>query len=233
MSDPRSRVLIKLYNKQLYDFLARFAQKGLFQKDKLIITSSSDGREFPFENLSEIGKREWDENTDICIIDRFGGDVYHVPEGIYDVIPCFLIYIAGIFEWEKDTFLEFKECLLKEQSEIVKSFDKVVWEAEWNDNRYSWDGIYKWTETFCYDRFSDCSEHNKTIHKLGLDADKYLDSGYCDEDERPLYQQAIKDRSKYEDYDWDALCERLFDTNLMNEDILGEDSLAAIAEDEG
>ena len=131
---------------------------------------------------------------------------------------CFLIYLAETFHWERNSFLEFKESFLKEQSEIQKCFDKVEWEAEWIDNRYSWDGIYKWTEKFCYDRFSDRSEHTKTTYKLGLDAEKYLESGHCDEDEKYLYEQAIKERSKYSDYNWDELCERMYPADFKFED---------------
>ena len=218
MSDPRCIVHIKLYNKKLYDFLERYAQRGFFQRDKVIMTASSGDVIYPVENLLDIEKREWDENFNIHIIDMFGGDVYHVPEGIYDVIPCFLIYLAEMFHWERDSFLEFKESFLKEQSEIQKCFDKVEWEAEWIDNRYSWDGIYKWTEKFCYDRFSDRSEHTKTTYKLGLDAEKYLESGHCDEDEKYLYEQAIKERSKYSDYNWDELCERMYPADFKFED---------------
>ena len=122
MSDPKCIVHIKLYNKKLYDFLERYAQRGFFQRDKVIMTASSGDVIYPVENLSDIEKREWDENSNIHIIDMFGGDVYHVPEGIYDVIPCFLIYLAEMFHWERDSFLEFKESFLKEQSEIQKCF---------------------------------------------------------------------------------------------------------------
>ena len=91
----------------------------------------------------------------IRINDPLEGSVYHVPEGIYDVVPCFLIFLSNMYKWDYSVFMDFKSRILKERKEIEKCFDKITWKAEWIDNRYSWDGIYKWTETFTYDRFSD------------------------------------------------------------------------------
>lgn len=224
MSEPNCAARINLYNKKLYDFLERYAQKGLFQKDKLHISSDPAISEYLVENLSDIGKKEWNENDGIFIMDRFGNQVGHAPEGIFDVIPCFLIYLAWAYDWEEDTFLEFKESLLQEQSEIVAGFDKVMWEEVWLVRRVYWDGVYKWTAKFNYDRSSDTSEYTKTIHKFGLEAPKLLAGDYRPEKERDIYEEAIKDQSKYYDYDWDALCKQLFHFDLHFKDF-SEDKL--------
>ena len=232
MSDPNCAMRINLYNKKLYDFLERYARKGLFQKDKLRVLLCPEDTEYPVENLSDIGKKEWNENDGIFIKDLYGDYVGHVPEGIYDVIPCFLIYLAWLIKWEKDTFLEFKESLLQEQSEIVTGFDKVIWEEVQIEHRVYWDGVYYWTAKFNYDRSSDTSEYTNTIHKFGLEAPKFLAED--DWSEKEIYEEAIKEQSKYYDYDWDALCKKIFPCNLPHvllSDLNGKD-LSFSSEDE-
>lgn len=219
MSDPKSYVNISIYNKKLYAFLLKYAKKDCFKRDNLIVTSGSPSCSYPRENLSSMMRRNTNNNNYmIHIFDPFQGDIYHVPEGVYDIVPCLLIYLANMFVWDQgnhDAFVTFRDDFLSKKADIEKHFDKVLWEIEWLDNRYSWDGIYKWTEKFYYDRFQDESEHTKTVYKLGLDLeDDLINNTKYDKDdelkdfmdsERSRAIDAIKERSKYSDYDWNSL----------------------------
>ena len=209
MSDPRRYVSISIYNKKLYTFLLEYAKKGCFRRDNLIRTSGSSSCPYPKENLSSI----MCDNTDdqdyrIEIFDPFLGNGSCVPEGVYDIVPCLLIYLSYMFRWDQgdhDSFSVFRQDLLSKKADIEKHFDIVLWEVEWIDNRYSWDGIYKWTEKFSYNRFEDNSKHTKTVYKLGLDLEDDLKNRPMDDNEKSRVINAIKERSKYFDYDWNSL----------------------------
>lgn len=217
MSEPKCYANISIYNKKLYAFLLEYAERGCFKKDNLIITSSSG--KYPMENLSSMTCHNTDNlNYKIDIFDPFYGNVDNVPEGVYDIVPCLLIHLGYMFRWDQgnhDSFATFRDDFLSKKADIEKHFDKVLWEVEWIDNRYSWDGIYKWTEKFCYDRFQDESEHTKTVYKLGLDLEDNLinrTKDVADDElkefmdyERSRAIESIKERSKYYNYDWNSL----------------------------
>ncbi len=211
MSVSKRKVHIELYNKKLYDILKTFAKKGFFDKYRPTqIFFSSLTR----ENLSYMLEQDPFNRSKVYIeiVDLFGTtQEYDGPEGIYDVIPCFFVFLSYLFQWEYESFLEIKSALLNEQTEIAECFDKVFWEEEcFGDTESPWDGMIRRTEKFSYDRFSDMSEHIITTNKWGVDAKegfRYLNNGVDDDeydrDEGKKLMDAIKKRSKYHDYNWD------------------------------
>ncbi len=208
MSDPQCSVKIRIYNRILYETICEYARKGCFKRGDTVETGFLSSPKYPLENLSSILRSDKnDSNYEIFIIDPFRGNVYDIPEGVYDILPCLLLNLAPIFIWDNDnndSFAAFREDLLSKKADIDKHFDQVLWEAEWLDNRYSWDGIYKWTEKFSYNRFQDKSEHTKTVYKLGLDLEADLISPeHAYDRDRIIW--AIKERSKYSDFDWNSL----------------------------
>ena len=109
------------------------------------------------------------------------------PEGIYDVLPCLLIFLGVTLEWKPDQFAEFRKGILEKAADIERGFVRVHWAT----NIYSWrpdfDGTYETTEVFSYDMAEDVARFSKETLR------------YCVEE--------YKSHGKYHDFDWKSLDE--------------------------
>ena len=161
-----------IVNDVLYDSLMNYVLNELHR--------NGIGVHYFVEESDSIGYRE------LSFDYSFGDDWINCqPESLYDVLPCFLIFLGATLEWKPDQFAAFRKTILEKSSEIESHFVRVKWETNHYTYRPKFDGTYETTETFSYDMTEDVAKHHKTTLR------------WCDAE--------FKEDSKYHGYDWGKL----------------------------
>jgi hypothetical protein len=116
----------------------------------------------------------------------FGDDwVDCQPESLYDVLPCFLIFLGATLDWRPDQFSAFRKAILSKALDIESHFIRVDWESSHYTYRPDSDGTYDIAETFCYNMAKDETKHTRTTLRN------------CDTD--------FREHCKFHGYDWSRL----------------------------